>query len=70
MPRDFKPMPIVGAGCFELRVHTKGEWRLMFCARRAEAIYVLHAFRKKTQATSKSEIEIARRRFRQIEDLP
>lgn len=70
MPRDFKPMPIVGAGCLELRVHVKGEWRVMFCVRRAEAIYVLHAFRKKTQATLKSDIELARRRFAQIEKLP
>ncbi|HMN46002.1 MAG TPA: type II toxin-antitoxin system RelE/ParE family toxin [Povalibacter sp.] len=63
MPRDFKPMPIVGPGCFELRVHVRGEWRVMFCARRAGAVYVLHAFAKKTQATSKGDIEIARRRL-------
>ena len=66
MPRDFKPMQVVGAGCFELRTHTRGEWRVMFYVKRAEAVYVLHAFAKKTRATAKSDIEIAQRRFAQI----
>jgi phage-related protein len=67
MPRDFKSMQIVGAGCFELRVQVRGEWRVMFCVKRAEAVYVLHAFAKKTQATRKSDIDIARRRLAMIE---
>lgn len=67
MPRDFKPMSIVGAGCFELRIHVRGEWRVMFCVKRPEAVYVLHAFAKKARATAKAGIEIAQRRFAQIE---
>jgi len=66
MPRDFKPMLIVGAGCFELRIHVHGEWRVVFCAKRVEAVYVLHAFAKKTRATARTDIEIAQRRFAQI----
>jgi len=31
--------------------------------RRAEAVYVLHAVHKKTQRTSKRDLETARRRF-------
>jgi phage-related protein len=66
MPRDFKPMQVIGAGCFELRIHIRGEWRVMFCAKRAEAVYVLHAFAKKTRATAKNDIEIAQHRFARI----
>ena len=67
MPRDFKAMSVVGAGCFEIRIQVRGEWRVVFCAKRAEAVYVLHAFAKKTQTTMRADIEVARRRFAMIE---
>jgi len=68
MPSDFKPMPTIGAGVYEIRVRRDGEWRVIYVASRREAVYVLHAFRKKTRATSGADIDIARRRFRQIGD--
>ena len=43
-----------------------GAYRVIYVARRAEAVYVLHAFQKKTQATAKNDLEIAKRRFRQL----
>ena len=46
-PSDFKPMPAVGAGVFELRVHVLGEWRVIYVAKIKDAVYVLHAFHKK-----------------------
>ena len=67
MPSDFKPLLEVGAGAYEIRVHVAGEWRVVFVARFAAAVYVLHAFQKKTRKTGKSDIELARRRYRQIE---
>lgn len=68
---DFKPMPSVGPGVEELRVwDDSGTFRVIYTARRPEAIYVLHAFQKKTQATSKADIELARRRFAQLRDTP
>lgn len=53
MPSDWKPMPNVGAGAYELRVHVLGEWRVIYVARFDDAVYVLHAFQKKTQRTRK-----------------
>ena len=67
MPSDFKPLLEVGAGAYEIRVHVVGEWRVVFVARFAAAVYVLHAFPKKTRRMGKPDIELARRRYRQIE---
>ena len=71
-PADFKPMPSVGPGVEELRVwDDSGTFRVIYTARRPGAIYVLHAFQKKTQATSKADIALARRRFAQLKgDAP
>ncbi len=63
-PDDFKPMPAIGKGVEEIRVRDdSGIFRVIYTARRAEAIYVLHAFQKRTQATAKRDIEVARKRF-------
>lgn len=67
MPSDFKPMPTVGAGVYEIRVHVLGEWRVMYVARFEQSVYVLHAFQKKTQRTRKEDIELAARRYRELE---
>jgi phage-related protein len=66
MPEDFKPMPSVGKGAYEIRVHGEGEWRVIYVAKFANAIYALHAFQKKTQKTSKSDIELAAKRYKLI----
>jgi phage-related protein len=68
MPTDFKPMVQVGAGVYELRLHIMGEWRVMYVAKREDSVYVLHAFVKKTQHTRREDIELATRRYRQIEE--
>ena len=66
-PDDFKPMPTIGKGVEEIRVRDDtGAYRVIYTARLADAIYVLHAFQKKTQATSKRDIELARQRFAQL----
>lgn len=66
-PEDFKPMPSVGKGVEEIRVWDgSGTYRIVYTARLAHAIYVLHAFQKKTQETSKRDVEIARQRFNQV----
>ena len=67
MPSDFKPLLEVGSGAYEIRVHVAGEWRVIFVARFAAAVYVLHAFQKKSRKTGKADIELARRRYKQIE---
>jgi phage-related protein len=50
----------------EIRIHVLGEWRVIYVAKLADSIYVLHAFQKKTQKTRREDIELARRRYRQI----
>ena len=66
-PDDFKSMPVVGKGVEEIRVTDEsGAYRVIYVARRAEAVYVLHAFQKKTQATSKRDIDTAKRRFAEL----
>jgi phage-related protein len=66
-PADFKPMAAIGKGVEEIRVaDDSGAYRVIYVARRAEAVYVLHAFQKKTQATSRRDIETAKRRFAQL----
>ena len=68
-PSDWKPMREVGPGVREIRIHVLGEWRVLYVARFADAVYVLHAFQKKTQKTSRQDIELARRRYTQVEEL-
>jgi phage-related protein len=65
-PADWKPMSSVGPGVLELRVHAGGAYRLLYVAKFAEAIYVLHAFQKKTRRTARNDIEAARRRLRSV----
>ena len=45
-----------------------GEWRVIYVARFESAVYVLHAFQKKTQKTANTDIELARQRYKQIRD--
>ena len=66
-PDDFKPMPVIGKGAQEIRIADEsGAYRVIYVARRADAVYVLHAFQKKTQATPKKDIDTAKRRFAQF----
>lgn len=66
-PDDFKPMPAIGKGVEEIRIRDdSGIYRVIYTARLADAIFVLHAFPKKTQRTSKRDIEIAKARFREM----
>jgi phage-related protein len=63
VPGDFKPMPDVGAGVIEIRLHGDSEYRVFYVARFPEAVYVLHCFVKKTQATRKADMDLGRRRY-------
>ena len=66
-PDDFKTMPTIGKGVEEIRVADEsGAYRVIYLARHAARVYVLHAFQKKTQTTSKHDIATANRRFGQL----
>ena len=70
-PTDFKPMSSVGAGTYEIRVRdSAGAYRAMYVAKFETAVYVLHAFQKKTQQTAKVDIELAKVRYKMIGGKP
>ena len=63
-PDDFKPMSGIGKGVEEIRIWDEsGTYRVVYTARLADAVIVLHAFQKKTQTTSKRDIDLAKERF-------
>jgi phage-related protein len=66
MPNDWKPMPTVGSGVNEIRIHTGLEHRVIYVAKFEEAIYVLHAFEKKSQQTRDADLTLARERLKQV----
>jgi phage-related protein len=66
MPGDFKPMPTVGAGAYEVRIKVGGQWRVIYVAKHAEAVYVLHCFHKTTQKTAQADIDLAAKRYKLI----
>lgn len=67
VPSDFKPLPTVGDGAYEVRVRdAAGAFRVVYVAKFAAAVYVLHAFQKKTQKTAKADIDLAARRYKLI----
>jgi phage-related protein len=66
-PDDFKPMPSIGKGVEEIRIWDEsGTYRIIYTARVKNAVYVLHAFQKKTQATAKSDIDVIKTRFSEL----
>jgi phage-related protein len=66
-PDDWKPMPGVGSGVQEIRIRdAAGAFRVIFVAKFAAAIYVLHCFQKKTQKTSKRDLDLAEKRYRDL----
>lgn len=58
-------MPSVGPGVNEIRIHTHEEHRVMYVAKFEEAIYVLHAFEKKSRQTRDTDLTLARERLKQ-----
>lgn len=66
-PNNWKPMKTVGPGVREIRVReASGAYRVIYIATLEDAVYVLHAFRKKTQATSKRDLDLATTRFKEL----
>jgi phage-related protein len=59
-------MPAVGDGVAEIRVRSDGAFRVLYVAKFAEGVVVLHAFQKKSQRTSRPDLEIAIRRYREF----
>jgi len=67
VPEYWKPFDEVGVGAREIRIReASGAFRVMYVAKFEEAVYVLHCFQKKTQATSRQDKRIAEVRYRAI----
>ncbi len=65
-PLDWKPMSSVGVGVREIRIQQEGQFRVIYIAKFSEAIYVLHAFTKKTQKTNQHDLEIAKKALQEL----
>ena len=63
MPTDFKAMTTVGAGAYEIRVRAGNQYRVIYVAKFAESVYVLHSFIKTTPKTSKPDLDIAKAQY-------
>ena len=67
MPENWKPMKTVGTGVNEIRVRDEsGAFRVLYVATFPEAVYVLHAFQKKTQKTAKTDLDLATTRYKAL----
>jgi phage-related protein len=66
-PDDWKPMSTIGQGVREIRIReADGAFRVIYMAKFEAAIYVLHCFQKKTQKTSREDITLATRRYKDL----
>jgi len=68
-PDDWKPMSTAGPGAREIRVRDReGAFRVICVAKFENAVYVLHAFQKKSRKTSQVDLDLARERYRDARD--
>lgn len=66
-PVDWKPMPGIGTGVREIRLRDPtGAFRVIYVAKFADGVHVLHCFEKKSQKTAQGDIDIATRRYRDL----
>ncbi len=66
-PDDWKPMPTVGPGVQEIRIWDEsGTYRVLYVAKFVEAVYVLHAFEKRSQKTAKGDLRLAQVRYHDL----
>jgi phage-related protein len=68
-PADFKTLAQIGPGVCEIRVRDRaGAFRIVYVATFRDTVYVLHAFQKKSQKTSKADLDLATKRYKAIEE--
>ena len=65
-PRNWKPLPSVGPGVREIRIQVGRQFRVLYVTQLAQAVYVLHAFEKKSHKTAKRDLDIARTRLAEL----
>ncbi|MCP4408604.1 MAG: type II toxin-antitoxin system RelE/ParE family toxin [Gammaproteobacteria bacterium] len=67
-PTNWKPMPSIGSVVREIRIMHEGQYRVIYVTKFADAVYVLHAFQKKTQKTRKQDIDTAKQALKQLQN--
>ena len=66
-PDDWKPLKSIGKGVREIRIREAvAIYRVIYLANIDDAVYVIHAFQKKTQKTRKADIDLAKKRMKEI----
>jgi phage-related protein len=66
-PSDYRPLPSVGTGVFELRDQDERAWyRVIYLSRINDVIYVLHCFEKKGRAMPRRDFERAKQRLKAV----
>ncbi len=66
-PDDWKPMTTIGPGVREIRIReASGAFRIIYVTKIGASVFVLHVFQKKTEATSKRDIDLATKRFKEL----
>jgi phage-related protein len=65
-PSDWKTIVGLGPGVQEIRVHAGNEYRVIYVAKLQNAVYVLHAFVKKTNRTTRGDLDLAAARLKQV----
>lgn len=67
LPNDWKPMKTIGRGVQEIRTRiASGAYRTIYVVKSKEAIYVLHAFEKKSQKTTAKDLSLAKMRYKEL----
>ncbi len=66
-PDNWKPLRTVGRGAREIRIRDEsGAFRVIYIAKVEDRVYVLHAFQKKTQKTRKTDLDLAKKRYKEV----
>jgi phage-related protein len=63
-------MPSIGPGCREIRIRVEGDaYRVVYVASIGDAVYVLHAFQKRTQRTAGADLDLAKKRYKRVTEM-
>ena len=66
-PRDYRPLPSIGTGVFELRDQDERAWyRVVYLSRINNVIHILHCFEKKSREMPRRDFEKAKQRLKAV----
>lgn len=66
-PSNYRPLPSIGTGVFELRDQDERAWyRVVYLSRINDMIYILHCFEKKSREMPRKDFEKAKQRLKAV----